>query len=1388
MLSFIVIILLHLPTVSMASDSSDELPVEINLALKRKTVSSKHKAANRVMKRLRTLQAAKQPMLLSLQVLQTQEEELETLGRRAKKCQEILTDEEIDPRLQELDEEAYLAMEESLDTATTLCQEMIVCKTAACLSAELQDTLAVVSHQMAEHPEKGYMEDHKSMGKLLDEMAESLRSSTLDMDHPLREEVKQHRASLVALRATTAESKLPIIIKSDERDQDLPKTTIKKFSGGLAEWHAFWGRFSGAVHNNSAIKEQKKLALLTDLITDPALHDFMITVNDGLPGRYQEAVDYLTGRFHRPRELHAIYCTRLSTMQPIKGTPAELSAAADAVHSAVCGIRRSGLTSIEQIATSLVAPILPDHIRQLWENRTESNDAVPDVEEWITFVRQKATQADKSQKAATMEVTPHYKRTHQDSRRDQPKGSKKSYPKQEGKVYLATPQTTEGEPPQRHNAAKASTTCKVSCGLCGQLHYLFACKQFLSKTVSERKAHVQSTSICSNCLRPGHEKNACSSTYRCRLCKGEHNTLLHVDVVSAPVHSVCTVNSTLTHQKEGLLMTSKVKLTGPSGQTTVVTALLDSGAGISIVSKRVMKTLQLLPSNEWVTLAGIEGPDLSIPRPTAWLTVSSLTSENWDRAIKVAVLPRVTADMPRHHLQVVKDLPHLRDLTPLADPLFHVPKRVDLLLDVDFLDDILLPEKVTGPQGTPSAWRTTLGWGVMGRYRPETLSCPKLTVNVVEASTNEASLDNQLVRFWTQEQLIISRKLLSTLERAIQEHFAQTHRYSATEQRYTVVLPKRETTLCLGESRARAQRRFITNELSLVKRGHFERFQGVVQEYLTLRHAQLITPEERQVKVERCYYLPMHAVFKQSSTSTKIRVVFDASSKTSTGVSLNDILAPGPTLHPNLDQILMRFRTYQVAVSGDVAKMYREVALCEEDRHLHRFLWRPETTGPIRDFCMNRVTFGVTSSPYVAVRALQQTAEDFSAPSSKANWHIHNSFYVDDLLAGAADVTSAVKLFQDLRKVLVKGGFDLRKWRSSSPLVLQQIPQELQETVPEQDMVDAHSAFYPKTLGITWDSRLDVMAAQVQLPDQYTSTKRGIVSDTAKSFDVLGWLAPFILRMKVLFQQMWKQKVGWDTPLKEESQSQHQQWREELSVLKDITLPRCYYSPREQVSVELHGFADASTLAYAAVVYVRAVYADGTVSSELVVAKTKVAPLKTVSIPRLELCGAVLLSELLVAVSMALDVPKENWHGWIDSTAALGWLRNCPSRYKTYVANRIACAADHVDPNIWNHVATALNPADCATRGLSAEDLRNHHLWWHGPPWLMNNPIPASSQPRAEKLARDLVGEEKEVGPQQAQWEAGSLGLTLIDYCYMPLLMQPSSAGSSLPICQEEPD
>ena len=392
---------------------------------------------------------------------------------------------------------------------------------------------------------------------------------------------------------------------------------------------------------------------------------------------------------------------------------------------------------------------------------------------------------------------------------------------------------------------------------------------------------------------------------------------------------------------------------------------------------------------------------------------------------------------------------------------------------------------------------------------------------------------------------------------------------------------------------------------------------------------------------------------------------------------------------------------------------------------------------------MNRVTFGVRSSPYVAVRALQQASVDFGVSGSAEEWHIRNSFYVDDLLAGADNVESAKVLYQNLRNILLKAGFQLKKWRSSSSDVLDHIPVDLQEPMPQQDMVDHHATAYPKTLGIAWDSRQDVMAAQVQLPGHYVSTKRGIVSDTAKSYDILGWLAPFILNMKTLFQLLWKLKLDWDTPLEESLATRHKEWREQLPLLKSVTLDRSYFGPAATTSVSLHGFSDASEAAFAAAVYIRAVYVDGSVSSKLVVAKTRVAPLHTVSMPRLELCGAEMLSELLPTVGDTLQIEKKDFHGWCDSTVALAWLRGCPSNYKTFVANRVASAARNVTPSIWKYVPTDQNPADCASRGISAQELLEHPLWWSGPSWLLSEPVAVPNQPVEAEIAQHQEVEAK---------------------------------------------
>ena len=256
------------------------------------------------------------------------------------------------------------------------------------------------------------------------------------------------------------------------------------------------------------------------------------------------------------------------------------------------------------------------------------------------------------------------------------------------------------------------------------------------------------------------------------------------------------------------------------------------------------------------------------------------------------------------------------------------------------------------------------------------------------------------------------------------------------------------------------------------------------------------------------------------------------------------------------------------------------------------------------------------------------------------------------------------------------------------------------------------------------------MSTSLCLLTEFTSTKRGIISDVARTFDILGWLAPTIVRMKILYQQLWELKLAWDEQLPEAQLTQHSEWMEQLPLLASRQQPRCYFDKESHIcSISLHGFCDASVHAYAAVVYIRATYDDHSPTCALVTAKTRVAPVKQLSIPRLELCGATLLSKLLTAVRKALDVPLNQVHAWCDSTIVLSLLDGSPRRFKTFVGNRLSTILTNLPPSTWHHVPTQDNPADCASRGLSPRELSTHSLWWDGPPWLKTDPLAMPIQP-----------------------------------------------------------
>ena len=228
-------------------------------------------------------------------------------------------------------------------------------------------------------------------------------------------------------------------------------------------------------------------------------------------------------------------------------------------------------------------------------------------------------------------------------------------------------------------------------------------------------------------------------------------------------------------------------------------------------------------------------------------------------------------------------------------------------------------------------------------------------------------------------------------------------------------------------------------------------------------------------------------------------------------------LLVGPTVHSALIDVLLRFRSYPVALIADVSKMYRAVELTRSDRDLHRFVWRSDHNTPLTDYRMTRVTFGVSASSFAANMAVKQNAIDHAQEFPLAAEATQKCFYVDDCLTGADDPRSALTLQQQLSSLFARGGFLLRKWNSSDPSVLEDIPEELRDTRDVQTNSEINE--YTKTLGIEWNISTDEFRLTIAeaLP-KTTVTKRMIVSD----------------KMKILLQRLWEIKLDWDDPIPDE--------------------------------------------------------------------------------------------------------------------------------------------------------------------------------------------------------------------------------------------------------------
>ncbi|XP_035787831.1 uncharacterized protein LOC118468171 [Anopheles albimanus] len=516
--------------------------------------------------------------------------------------------------------------------------------------------------------------------------------------------------------------------------------------------------------------------------------------------------------------------------------------------------------------------------------------------------------------------------------------------------------------------------------------------------------------------------------------------------------------------------------------------------------------------------------------------------------------------------------------------------------------------------------------------------------------TVEDDLRKCIERFWEVEDASRPRDPgTSTATAPELEDFSRETTSLAPDGRYVVKIPLRGELSELGDSYQHGVRRLLALERKLASHSKtYDDYRAFMREYVELGHMVSVAPEDaKRVR----YVIPHSCVVKPGSSTTKLRVVFDASAKSTTGVSLNDLQTIGPVLQPDLLRIWLDFRLHTVVATADIAKMYRQIWVSDEDTWMQCILWRDHRTQPMQTYRLRTVTYGEAASSYLACRALQEAGEEVRASSPAVADAIRHGFYVDNLSLGAATSEELRVLCSGVEQALLRRGMPLRKWASNDDDVLQHVPPDHREApvkIGDRDAV--------RMLGLSWCPTEDTF--QLVIGDEIlqlseTLTKRGLVARISKLYDPVGILQPVIITAKMLMQDLWREDLAWDDCVSPTSVHQWNEFTTQLPLLRKLHIPRMA-APSAPTTIRIDGFCDASLRAYGCVFYVTFTNSQGIQTTRLLCSKARVAPLKAMTLPCLELHAALLLSELYVRIRDASDSRVKETHWWSDSQNPVG--------------------------------------------------------------------------------------------------------------------------------------
>ncbi|XP_062583176.1 uncharacterized protein LOC134244932 [Saccostrea cucullata] len=862
-------------------------------------------------------------------------------------------------------------------------------------------------------------------------------------------------------------------------------------------------------------------------------------------------------------------------------------------------------------------------------------------------------------------------------------------------------------------------------------HLLNKCRAFRLKSIQERMKFLKEKKICFRCCASTtHIKKDCKEIVSCKECNsGSYPTALHVDTPSGTLRTAAS-----SHSGEVIDITSKcTQICGRFPGKSCAKILLANVHLQESPEKRIHAYVMLddqsnrtLASTQLFDSLGIEGQDVEYiltsgagKERAAGRRAHCVVVESLDHSVRLQ-LPAVTecSHLPNNREEiptpeVAQNYAHLLDIAQYIPPLDD-GAQIMLLIGRDVIQAHHVLDQRIGPANAPYAQKLPLGWAIIGEtclgssHLPEEFNVTK--TNILESgrgtilepcqsklsvcekldvcdSSYEPDMDKLFERSDDDEKpglYVNDKKFLEIVSSQFQRD---------KEGFWTSPLPFKPNRQKLQNNYDTAMKRAKSLDRSLEKNPlKKEQFLAFMEKMFQRGHAERAPP---RAEGDECWFLPIFGVYHPRKKD-QVRVVFDSAVKHN-GVSLNDVLCSGPDLTNSLLGVLLRFRQEPVAIVADIEQMFYCFKVNEEHRNYLRFLWHEgnEFHEPLVEFRMCVHVFGNTASPAIATYGLRFAVNQSQLGADVSNF-VCKDFYVDDGLKSLPTIEQAIDLLQRTQKALKnEGNLRLHKIASNREEVMQAFPPE--DLSKDLKDLEFGNEILPvqRTLGVSWNLESDAFLFHIATEEQQF-TRRGVLSTINSIFDPLGFLAPVIIDGKLLMRQLVGCTSDWDEPLPLKYSATWEYWVNSLKDLHGLSIPRTYLSMSwtSACNKSVHIFSDASEQAVAAVGYLVNLNQEGRSEIGFILGKSKVAPKHGHTIPRLELCGAVIAVEIAESIATHLELHIKDFTFYTDSKVVLGYIQNDTRRFYTYVANRVARIRASTLLQQWRYVCTSQNPAD----------------------------------------------------------------------------------------------